>query len=329
MRYRGWIHRLANVLVAVTLLVTGCGGHGEVATEPDLTHLRLAMVAAGNTLPVHVALTDGIFERNGLRVELTEGQDLPVFMAALAKDQYDIVMTNPTLVLIGAEKHLDMQVVSSLQRSSREHPNAVWITKDRSIDSLEQLRGKTIAVPSLTGIIVDSLVYLLQRNGMQRNDVKLVQTPFPTMGDQLEAGQVDAAIATIPFNSAIAARGFRVHDDVVVEAVRDASSGSVQVAMTSIWAASRSFGQQHADTVSAFRTSLTEAIKYIYDNQSEARATLHEWLKIPAPVLDRAPLPDWNVEISPRELAPYITISKAAGSTRTDPDVNALVWQGP
>jgi len=64
----------------------------------------------------------------------------------------------------------------------------VWLTKDPAVESLSQLKGKTIAVPSLTGIIIDSIVYLLSRDGITRNDVKFVQTPFPTMGDQLAAG---------------------------------------------------------------------------------------------------------------------------------------------
>ena len=62
---------------------------------------------------------------------------------------------------------------------------------------------------------------------------------------------------------------------------------------------------------------------------SEARALMESWLKIPANVIARSPLPDWNVEITPQELAPYVAISKAVGSIKTDPDVNSLVWQGP
>jgi NitT/TauT family transport system substrate-binding protein len=56
---------------------------------------------------------------------------------------------------------------------------------------------------------------------------------------------------------------------------------------------------------------------------------MQDWLKIPARVLDGAPLPDWDVAITPQELAPYVTISRAVGSTHSDPDVNTLVWQGP
>lgn len=289
----------------------------------------MAMFPAGNTLPVHAAIANGIFERNGLRIELTEGQDLPVFMAALSKGQYDIVMSVPTLVLIGAEKNLDLQIISSLQRSSRERPNAVWITKDQSIDSVAQLKGKNVGVPSLTGIIIDALVYLLQRSGVERGEVKFIQTPFPTMGDQLAAGRVDAVVANIPFSAAIAARGFRVHDDVVVEAVRDASRGTVDNAITSVWAAPHSFTRDNPETLVAWRKSLTESIEFLNANTSEARAMMQQWLKIPAPVVERAELPDWAVQITAEELAPYIAISKAVGSTKTDPDVNSLVWEGP
>ena len=65
------------------------------------------------------------------------------------------------------------------------------------------------------------------------------------------------------------------------------------------------------------------------DYEGEARALMQSWLKIPAQVISRSPLPDWTVGITPQDLAPYITISKAVGSTNTDPDLNALVWQGP
>src|SRR5262245_60496861 len=137
----------ANVLACLALVVAGCGTDTASRTDDHVTTLRVAMFPSGSTLPAHAASANGIFERNGLRVEFTEGMDLPVFMAALAKDQYDIVMSVPTLVMIGVEKGVDLQIISSLQRSSAQRPNAVWISKDPAIDSLDQLKGKTIAVP--------------------------------------------------------------------------------------------------------------------------------------------------------------------------------------
>jgi ABC-type nitrate/sulfonate/bicarbonate transport system substrate-binding protein len=287
------------------------------------------MFPAGNTLPVHVADTQGIFARNGLRVEVTEGQDVPLFMAAMAKGQYDIAMSVPNLVLIGAEKHLDLQIVASTAQQSRERPNAVWIARDPSITQISQLKGRTIGVPSLTGIIVDAVVYLLQRSGVDRHEVKFVQLPFPVMGDQLQAGHVDAVVATLPYSTAIEARGFHVHDDVIVEAVRDASGGTADKAITTVWSTTREFARQHPATISAWRTSLSEAIEVLNGDQARARSLMLDWLKIPADVLARAPLPDWTVDITPADLEPYVTISRSVGSIDAEPDVAALVWQGP
>jgi NitT/TauT family transport system substrate-binding protein len=328
-RRGGRARQLFGLVACVVVVLAGCGDDAAQPSGQAVTHIRVALFPGGSTLPAHVAIVKGICERNGLQVELTEGTDLPLFMAALSKDQYDIAMSVPTLALVGVEKRLDLQIVAGLQRQSQQQPNAVWLTKDPAIETLGQLKGKTIAVPSLTGIITDALVYLLKREGVNRDEVKLVQTPFPTMGDQLAAGHVDAAIATIPFFTAIAARGFKVHDDVIVDAVADASGGTVDTAITSVWTTTGSFAREHPETIEAWRKSLTEAIEFLNADPSEARALTGSWLHIPEGVIARSPLPQWSVEITPDELAPYIQISKSVGSTRTDPDVNSLVWQGP
>ena len=329
-RRRGtWSRRLLSLAACVVLLLAGCGDDTAQPAEQGVAHVRVALFPGGSTLPAHVAIVNGICARNGLQVELTEGTDLPLFMAALSKGQYDITMSVPTLALVGVEKRLDLQIVAGLQRQSAQQPNAVWLTKDPAIEKLGQLRGKTIAVPSLTGVITDALIYLLKREGVNRDEVKLVQTPFPTMGDQLQAGHVDAAVATIPFFSAIAARGFKVHDDVIVEAVKDASGGTVDTAITSVWTTTGKFAREHPETITAWRKSLTEAIDFLNADPSEARALTESWLQIPSAVIAGSPLPQWAVEITPDELAPYIAISKSVGSTHTDPDMNSLVWQGP
>lgn len=288
------------------------------------------MLPLGSTLPVHAAISKGIFERNGLRVELTEGQDPALFTAGLAKGQYDLAMSVPTIVLVAAERGLDVQVVSRMQRSTPENPGGGWFTKDRSIDTFAKLKGKKIGVPALTGVITDSLVYLLKKNGVDRDEVKFVQMPFATMGDQLKAGRVDAVVAGIPFSHKLAASGFRRHGDVVAAAVKDASGGRVNSGMTALFVSSSKFARENPDTIRAWRKSLNEAIDYLQSHEAEARRMLQTWLKMPPAVAESAPLPSWQVEITPQDLQPYVTISKAVGTIKSEPDVNKLVWQdGP
>jgi NitT/TauT family transport system substrate-binding protein len=191
---RRWLGAaVASVLFAL-VLVAGCVSDQSSATL-GTAEIRIAVSPLGSALPIHVAETRGIFERNGLRVQRTEGTDLPGFAAALDQGQYDIVLSVPTIILVAANRGLDALIVSRLSKSSAAQPGTVWITKDHQITSIDQLRGKTIAVPALTGQITDSLVYLLQRSGIPRDQVKFVQIPFAAMADQLKAGRVDVAVA--------------------------------------------------------------------------------------------------------------------------------------
>jgi ABC-type nitrate/sulfonate/bicarbonate transport system substrate-binding protein len=82
-----WTRRFLGLAACVVLVLAGCGDDGARPAGQDITRIRVALFPGGSTLPAHVAIVKGICERNGLQVELTEGTDLPLFMAALAKGQ--------------------------------------------------------------------------------------------------------------------------------------------------------------------------------------------------------------------------------------------------
>lgn len=324
-----WAAALLPIALA-TALAAGCGAAeqpGPAPGSPTPTVVKVGLPPLGSTLPVHVADVKGIFERNGLRIERVEAADATLMVPGLAEGQYDIAFSVPTIVLVAAGRGFDIQVVSRMQRSTAAEPNAVWVTRDASITSIEQLAGRTIGVPALTGLLTDAVVYLLHQRGVDRNDVRFVQVPFPAMGDQLRAGRVDAVVAGIPFSSGLAAQGFRIHEDVVVAAVSDASGGAVDNGMTALFAATSAYAREHPDVIRAWRASLNEAIDYLEANDAEARMLLQTWLKMPPEVARKAPLPRWEVEITAEDLQPYVTISTVAGSIDTEPDVDALVWR--
>ena len=59
---------------------------------------------------------------------------------------------------------------------------------------------------------------------------------MPAMADQLNAGRVDAAVLPMNIAGPLARRnGFAVHDDIVAQAVHEASGGTVDAAMTRCW----------------------------------------------------------------------------------------------
>ena len=319
---------LRRVCAVLVLLVVGCSPAPPAKT--DLIEVRVALAPLFSTLPVRVAQQDGTFARHGLQVEVTEGTDVTAFAAGLQQDRYDIVMSVPATVVAGAASGLDILVVSRLQRSTADRPGLVWITRDPGITSIEQLRGRTVAVPALAGQISDSLVYLLQRRGIGRDEVRFVQLPFAAMADQLRAGRIDVAVAGPPFKTAMATQGARLHEDVVLEAVREASGGTVEDAMTSVFASSGRFTAARPDVIRAFRASLGEAIAYLDMHEAEEQRLLQEWLGTPPQTTPRSADAVRVLDIAPEDLRPYVTIAQAVGTIDRDLDVRELVWQdGP
>jgi len=78
--------RSALAVLLVALVALGCSGAypSTAPTGPGLTEVRLGYLPGPVSLPFEVAVRNGIFERNGLRVVPTEGLDLTVFTTAVA-----------------------------------------------------------------------------------------------------------------------------------------------------------------------------------------------------------------------------------------------------
>ena len=111
-----------TVLAAGVLPVAACGQ--PPPTPPaGLVEVRLAYQPGPASLPMEVAERTGIFARNGLHLVRTEGNDLTVLTTAMAQGQYEVAMSVPTMVLVAAEKGLDVEIVSGLQRSTQANPN--------------------------------------------------------------------------------------------------------------------------------------------------------------------------------------------------------------
>jgi ABC-type nitrate/sulfonate/bicarbonate transport system substrate-binding protein len=216
-----------------------------------------------------------------------------------------------------------------MQFTDPEHPNNVLVVKDSSIQGPGDLAGKSVGVPTLTGASAQAVLYVAMQAGVDQDDVKLVQTPFDTQADQLNAGRIDAAVSAIPFFTAQEKAGLQIRDDVIVEAVKAATDGSQDRATTATFIATPSFANDNAEVIEAWRKSLQQAIDFIDSNEAEARKLLETWLKLPPEIAQEAPLPGLAVDIPASDIAPYAEIGETLGTLKGDvPDAESLIYKG-
>jgi NitT/TauT family transport system substrate-binding protein len=298
------------------------------ATAPaaqQTTPLRVAFTPGHSTLVVHAALVNGYFKQNGLDVTLTEGQDLPTYIAALDK-QFDISMTVGPIFLNAVAQGVPVKAVSGVQLTVSDPPSNPLLTKDPAINSVKDLAGKTVGVPALTGASVLSLQYLMQKNGVDPNSVKLIQVNFAEEADQLNAGRIDAALSAPPFYVPLLNGGFRNVVDVTPEATKQATGNPNAVSVNAFFVASDTFVSQHPDQYKAFRKSIQQGIDWMTSNQTDSRAMLAQWLQLTPEIAQASPQPVDASEVTAAQIQPWITIMQTTGALKgTVPDATTLV----
>ena len=197
---------IAALLVAIAMMCVAAPGNVAVA-QPKLTQVRVAYVPVVTWLPAYVAKDKGIFEKHGLDVTLTPTQNISLLPQTVGK-QFDIIASTPPDLIKPVASGLDIVAVSSEAIESKTNPTAQLIVrKDSGINSIADLKGKTIASPTIGAVLHISVLYWLKKSGVDPNSIRGVEVPFPNMGDQLKAGRVDAVEGLEPFVGPMLAAG--------------------------------------------------------------------------------------------------------------------------
>lgn len=147
--------------------------------------------------PWWIAKEKGIFEKNGLKVELVDFIEDKEVNAAFASGQMDAAnLATHTAIKLFASG-LDLKIVL-LEDASYQ---ADAILAPSSVNSIADLKGKQVAYEE--GTTSDLLLnYALMQNGMSVQDIVPVFMPASDAGSTLIAGQVDVAVTYEPYISA-------------------------------------------------------------------------------------------------------------------------------
>jgi NitT/TauT family transport system substrate-binding protein len=128
-----------------------------------------------------------------------KGYQIPVLLQGTATKQWDVVMTAVMSVPRAKEQGLELRILSTGLRYHKSGDGAhIWVRKDSPIKSIQDLKGKTIAVYGLqsTGITLVRLA-LWKKYGVnvqyENGDFKWQQLPAPALPGALATGKVEAA----------------------------------------------------------------------------------------------------------------------------------------
>lgn len=193
------MRKITNFLAFVlfTLLVFACTNSKTNKNENNVEQLKVGMIPITDCSQLFVAKELGIFSKNGLDVELIPIVGGSQILQSLASNDLDIAFSNLTSIVF-FEKNFEKLVSLSggtLMNDEFTEGGLVCL-KNNGINSIDDFKGKTIAVNSLNNIVHLAVVKILKKNGINPSDVTIVEMKFSDMPSALSSKRID--VATLP-----------------------------------------------------------------------------------------------------------------------------------
>ena len=313
---------VANAL-SLALIAAACGDSspdtaGDTSSSvPGPTEVRVAYVPATTTLPLHVAEAQGYFDEQGLEVALTEAANISDIPATLGR-QFDIVLGTATDLIRAGRAEVDVLQIAGNTINTEENPFVRLIVRpDSGIENVAQLEGKTVASPTLSGVIHVAVLYWAQQEGVDPSAITGVRVPPPNLADQLQVGQVDAVEALEPFATQLVANGNVSLGDPF-------ASIGLPLA-TNFWIANGEWARSNPEAVDGYVEALEQAVTYIDENPAEARAVLQDYTGLPPAIAETVPLPTYDFDIRADDLATWGRVLQEIGQLDAEVDPSELI----
>lgn len=233
----------------------------------------------------------GIFDRNGLNIELSVLNGGPELMTALASGSVDVGMTATGIVLIARGKGLKLKAFGT---SDLEASNDIrnWIIADENdgIKSLKDLEGKTVGITAKNSPAELTIRDHMMAAGADPNTVKFVALPFPQLGPALEVGNVDAVHVVEPFHTQLM-NSDKIKAIELAKGIIALEEGQ-QIALGG-WFAKDDWlaDPKNRDIAARYLKSVMESNKELAADRALVDAIFEKDFGMPPPVAKRVPLP--------------------------------------
>lgn len=199
----------------------------------------------------------------------------------ILNNQLDIVQMADFPAIIGHTAFLDAGTgvrtiyIASLSGGITGAGNAILVPTDSPVQSLSELKGKTISVPFVSTAHA-TLLRAVQNLGWDPNkDVNIITQTPEVGGSALKSGQIDAHADFVPFGELFPFRGF-------ARKIYDGSSANLP---TTHGIQTRSdFAEKHPEIVVAYLKATLEADRLLREDVEGYSERLAKWTGIEAEV---------------------------------------------
>jgi len=277
----------------------------------DLATLRIAVLPILDALPMYVAQQEGLFEKNGIKVEF-----IPVASAAerdqvFASGQVDGMINDSISTLFYNQEQPQIQIVRMARTATSEMPQYQVLASPKSgFTSVQDLKGVEIGISQ--GTVIEYVTErLLEAEGFTPEEIKSIAVP--KIADRmtlLESGELKAATLPDPLSSLASQQGAIL----MVDDTRHPEYGY------SVYSFSKKLIDENPEAVRSFLAVIEAATNQINAEPTKWDNLLTEKQLVPAPLVGKYTIPVYPSASVPTQAQwdDVLAWAKAKGLVKND-----------
>lgn len=186
-----------KVIIGLSIFIIFAGINScNYKKETEPISIRYASVKAIVEAPAHIAYHNGYFKEEGLDLSLEINPDGKTSLERMLLDSIDIASVMATPVVYKSFERNDFCIFAVMEFSEKIH--SCIVRKNTGINSLEDLKGKTIGVMKGTSgeFFMNSFLIL---NEILPTDLNISNLNGPQMVSAIENKEIDAMFCWEPY----------------------------------------------------------------------------------------------------------------------------------
>ena len=256
--------KILAIIAVVLIAIIAVGAYFATSGGSSDNVVRIGHLPSDHDTALFVAQEKKMFEDQGLTVELTQFNNGGDLMTAMASGDIDVGYAGITPVMSSISQGVPVKVVSGAQVEG----SSIVANKNSGINTVADLKGKTVATPGEATIQNMLLTSALTQAGVSTSDVEFTTMKAAQMTDALKAGQVDAMIIWEPYASIAVKNG----DGKLIETSGEIIPGHPCCCVV----AREDFINDHGDALAKVLEAHKNATDFTNANPAEAAKCLPE-----------------------------------------------------
>jgi len=261
-----------RIALAATAGIGALAAFGAASAQ-DLATVRVERSPVGQFQGLYIADELGYFKERGIKVEINVGASPDGALAQLMSNQKELAMTGAAPLTAAVANGMPVVAVLNAQDQNPTPTFGLMLKADSPIKSMADLKGKKIGLPGIASPQGTALLMALEAAGMTRDDVELVNLPFPGVLAAIEAGTVDAGVPIGLFYNLAVQQGYREFREVFDNAVQNSAAV--------FFAANKAWADQNVDLLKRFNEAMTLAYEYANAHPEKVREIDSQQTQLP------------------------------------------------